>query len=164
MPDVAAVFDSVTCWIELKAPKSRPKLHVAESCDRLHIFRFDQETWEIMHKNDVPSQKLMEKPATDNLPLYYIEAPYVRSTQSAWHAKVFGVGGLSFFLEKTPGPSTYRLFSPYIDRESGALRLGLVCETRDLGLIWYALRTCAEMHSLAAISGAYGPGSVDHGP
>jgi hypothetical protein len=170
MPDVAAVFDSVTCWIELKAPKSRPKLHVAESCERLHIFRFDQETWEIMHKNDVPSQKLMETAPVDKISLSYCEPTYVRSTQSAWHARVFGVGGLSFFLEKTPGPSSYRLFSPCIAQEPGTdaqksctLRLGLVCETRDLGLIWYALRACAEMHSLAAISGVYGPRSVDHG-
>lgn len=148
MPDVAIVFNSATCWIELKAPKSRPKLHVAESCERLHIFRFDQEAWEIMHKNNLPSQKVMETATNDNFSLSYCEPTYIRSTQSAWHARVFGVGGISFFLEKTPGPSSYRLFSPYIDRESGTLRLGLVCETRDLGLIWYALRACAEVHSL----------------
>jgi len=41
MPDVAAVFNSVTCWIELKAPKSRPKTSVEESCIRAHVFGFE---------------------------------------------------------------------------------------------------------------------------
>jgi len=151
MPDVAAVFDSVTCWIELKAPKSRPKLHVAESCERLHIFRFDQETWEIMHKNDVPSQKLMETAPVDKISLSYCEPTYVRSTQSAWHARVFGVGGLSFFLEKTPGPSSYRLFSPCIAQEPGtepcSHKRGLWTTVRGSWFVMQALRPCAFWHN-----------------
>jgi len=151
MPDVAAVLNSGTTWIELKAPKLQPKTFVEELCIRAHIFGFDQEMWKKAHQNNVSSQKLIKEAPTDNFSLSFSEPKYVRSTQSAWHARVFGVGGLSFFLEKTQGPSSYRLFSPYIDQESGTLRLGLVCETRDLGLIWYALRACAEMHSLVCM-------------
>lgn len=150
-PDVVAVFSSGTVWLELKAPKSPPKPSVFETCIRPHIFGFDQDVWENAHRNDFASQSLMELAPTDRFLLSFVSPKYVRSTQAAWHARVYSVGGISFFLEKAHGPSFYRLFSPFVDQESGALRLGLVCETCDLDLVWYALRLCAEMHSLAAL-------------
>lgn len=164
-PDVAAAFSSGTAWIELKAPKHQPRTSADEACIRPHIFGFGQGTWENAHKNNVPSKELIEHTPDDKFLLSFAAPKYVRSTQAAWHARVFAVGGVSFFLEKTQGPSPYRLFSPYIAQElgtdaqkTGTLRLGLVCETRDLGLIWYALRACAEMHALRALR------PVPHGP
>jgi len=71
--------------------------------------------------------------------------------QKAWHARRYANGGLSFFLQKTPGPRSKRLLSPIILPGTQDLRLGLVCETEDWDLIFYALRLCAEMHSLAAL-------------
>jgi len=150
-PDVAVVFNSVTAWLELKAPKSQPKTAVDDLSIRAQIFGFDQETWENAHENGVTSHELMESAPTDRFLLYFASPKYVRSTQAAWHARVFSVGGVSFFLEKTQGPSSYRLFSPYVDQESGSLRLGLVCESKNVSVVLYALRLCAEMHSLAAL-------------
>lgn len=148
MPDVAIVSKTGTSWVELKAPKHPARTDTEDLCIRAHLFGFSSDHWAEAHHDSLLSEHLIGQVPADKFSLSFAAPSYVRSTQSAWHARVYGVGGVSFFLEKPQGPSSYRLFSPYIDPGSGSLRLGLVCETRDLGVLVYALRVCAEMHTL----------------
>lgn len=148
MPDVAFVSKTGTSWVELKAPKNPARTDTEDSCIRAHLFGFSSDHWTEAHHDNLSSEDLIGQAPADKFSLSFATPSYVRSTQSAWHARVYGVGGVSFFLEKPQGPSSYRLFSPYIDPGSGSLRLGLVCGTRDLGVLVYALRVCAEMHTL----------------
>ena len=71
--------------------------------------------------------------------------------QKAWHARRYANGGLSFFLQKTPGPRSKSLLSPIILPGTQDLRLGLIVSHDSWSVVLYALRLCAEMHSLAAL-------------
>lgn len=153
-PDVAVVWDFGTVWLELKAPKTQPAILKENTAIRPHLFGFSEECWGDAMLKGLTSQNLMD--SSQNLmghqfSLSFTNPKYVRQAQKAWHAKAFASGAATFFLEKAQGPSFFRLFSPYLDPASAALRLGLVCESRDPSLIWYALRRSSELHCLAAL-------------
>lgn len=151
MPDVAIVLRSGTAWVELKAPKSQPRLRVEETDIRTHLFCFSSDYWESAFHQKLQSQEVIEDVTTDNIMLSFATPAYVRSSQSAWHARVFGVGAVSFFLEKAQASRSLRLFSPYISPDDGSLRLGLVCESEDWAVILYALRLSSEIHGARSL-------------
>ena len=151
IPDVELQWPTGSAFVELKAPRSIPRLSSENLKIRPHLFSFSETAWTEAMSDALTSQKLMGSITDIDFTATVQSAFLASKSQKAWHARRYSNGGLSFFLQKAHGSSFYRLFSPYLDQESGSLRLGLVCETRDVGLVWYALRACAEMHSLVAL-------------
>lgn len=151
VPDLELQWSTGSAFVELKAPRSTPRLSSENLKIRPHLFSFSEQDWADSMLKGLTPQNLMEDITDLDFTTASQSASLASKDQKAWHARRFANNGLSFFLQKTPGPSSYRLLSPYLDQESGSLRLGLVCETRDVALMWYALRLCAEMHSLAAL-------------
>lgn len=151
MPDVAMCFDSLSTWVELKAPRSEPRIVSENLIMRPHLFGFSYNDWSDSMLKGLTSRDLIDQAPVDHFPLKSSDAKNASATQKAWHAKAFALGGVTYFLQKAPGPSCIHLFSPYVCPGSGALRLGVVCSGPDWGVVFYALRLSAEVHALRAL-------------
>jgi len=151
VPDLELQWATGSAFVELKAPKSTPRSTLQTLQIRPHLFANSAKSWEDAMLKGLTCTEFIKNAPELEFTSSTQSASLASKDQKAWHARRYANGGLSFFLQKTPGPSSYRLLSPYLDQESGSLRLGLVCETKDVALMWYALRLCAEMHSLAAL-------------
>jgi len=151
VPDLELQWSTGSAFVELKAPRSTPRLSSENLKIRPYLFSFSEQDWADAMLKGLTSQNLMEDITDLDFTTASQSASLASKDQKAWHARRFANGGLSFFLQKTPGPSSKRLLSPIILPDTQDLRLGLVCETKDVALMWYALRLCAEMHSLAAL-------------
>jgi len=151
VPDLELQWATGSAFVELKAPRSTPRLNSEKLNLRPYLFSFSEDSWADAMLKGLTCKECMLKFPEGEYSLLSQSASLASKDQKAWHAKRFANGGLSFFLQKTPGPSFYRLLSPIILPGTQDLRLGLICETKDVALMWYALRLCAEMHSLAAL-------------
>jgi len=151
VPDLELQWATGSAFVELKAPRSTPRLNSENLNLRPYLFGFSEDSWADAMLKGLTCTELISDCPEDEFCSYIQSSSLASKDQKAWHARRFANGGLSFFLQKTPGPSSKRLLSPIILPDTQDLRLGLVCETKDVALMWYALRLCAEMHSLAAL-------------
>lgn len=151
VPDLELQWSSGSAFVELKAPRSTPKTVLQTLQIRPYLFAKSENDWAAAMSKGLTFEKLN----LDEEPLEFTSrvqgASLASNDQKAWHARRYANGGLSFFLQSTVNKREKLLLSPFVDRDSAALRLGLVCESCDWEVIWYALRLCSELHCLAAL-------------
>ena len=152
IPDLELQWPTGSAFVELKAPRSTPKLTLQTLQIRPHLFANSANSWaDAMNAGRTCMDFILDPPEhefTSSLQ----SASLASKDQKAWHARRYANGGLSFFLQSTARQRSKRLFSPIILPDTGTLVLGLVCESEDWGVLLYALRLAAEMHALRALA------------
>lgn len=151
VPDLELQWPAGSAFVELKAPRSAPRTTLQTLQIRPHLFANSAKFWEKAEAEGLTCMELMLDPPEYEFVSCSNLAPYASKDQKAWHARRYANGGVSYFLQSTPGQASKSLFSPYICPESGDFRLGLVCEHGSWSVILAALRLSAEMHCLAAL-------------
>jgi len=151
VPDLELQWSSGSAFVELKAPTSTPRTVSEKLKIRPHLFSFSENMWREAMYNGLTCSDLMLEADDLELSSTTQNANLASTKQKAWHARRYANGGLSYFLQSTARQSSKLLFSPYISEDQGALRLGLVCESDDWAVIFYALRLSAEMHVLRSL-------------
>jgi len=152
IPDLELQWPTGSAFVELKAPRSTPKLTLQTLQIRSHLFANPAKSWaDAMSAGRTCTELISECPEYE-FSSYTQSASLASKDQKAWHARRYANGGLSFFLQSTARQRSKRLFSPIILPDTGTLVLGLVCESDDWGVVLYALRLAAEMHALRALA------------
>ena len=155
IPDLEMQWGGGSAFIELKAPRSTPRLSSEKLNTRPYVFGFSEQDWADAMFKGLTCMELIKNAPDHEYTSTLQTASLASKDQKAWHARRYANGGLSFFLQSTARQRSKRLFSPIICQESGTLRLGLVCESEDWGVVLYALRLSAEMHALRALAPEY---------
>ena len=151
IPDVEMQWPTGSAFVELKAPRSTPKLSSENLKVRPHLFSFSEQVWSDAMFKGLTCTALMSECQDAEFCSHLQSASLASKDQKAWHARRFANGGVSFFLQSTARQRSKRLFSPIILPDTSTLVLGLVCESDDWGVVLYALRLAAEMHALRAL-------------
>jgi len=147
VPDLELQWPTGSAFVELKAPRSKPRTTLQTLQIRPYLFANSANFWEeAMLKGLTCAQLMLESPELE-FDLYSNRAPYASKDQKAWHARRYANGGVSYFLQSSPDQASKSLFSPYICEGDGSMRLGLVCEHDSWPVILAALRLSAEMHA-----------------
>jgi hypothetical protein len=165
IPDLELQWETGSAFVELKAPRSTPRTRLEKLKVRPYLFGFFENDWEQAMLKGLTCTELIKDAPDYEFDSCIQSASLASKDQKAWHARRYANGGLSFFLQSTPGQRSKVLLSPVILPETKGLVLCRVVaqpETKGLVLcrvvahdswsvVLYALRLCAEMHSLAAL-------------
>jgi hypothetical protein len=151
VPDLELQWPTGSAFVELKAPRSEPRTTLQTLQIRPHLFANSANFWEKAEAEGLTCAQLILEVPEHEFASYSNLAPYASKDQKAWHARRYANGGVSYFLQSTPGQGPKSLFSPYICPDDGALRLGLVCEHGSWSVVLCALRLSAEMHAAHAL-------------
>ena len=151
IPDVEMQWPTGSAFVELKAPRSTPRLTLQTLQIRPHLFANSANSWEDAMLKGLTCTELIKNAPDLEFTASLQSASLASKDQKAWHARRYANGGVSFFLQSTARHRSKRLFSPIILPDTSTLALGLVCESEDWGVVLYALRLSAEMHGLAAL-------------
>ena len=151
IPDVEMQWPTGSAFVELKAPRSTPRLTLQTLQIRPHLFANSAKSWEDAMLKGLTCTELIKNAPDLEFTASLQSASLASKDQKAWHARRYANGGVSFFLQKAHGQRSKRLFSPIILPDTSTLVLGLVCESDDWGVVLYALRLAAEMHALHAL-------------
>ena len=155
IPDVEMQWPTGSAFVELKAPRSTPRLTLQTLQIRPHLFANSAKSWEDAMLKGLTCTELIKNAPDLEFTASLQSASLASKDQKAWHARRFANGGVSFFLQSTARQRSKRLFSPVILPDTSTLVLGLVCESNDWGVVLYALRLAAEMHALRALVPEY---------
>ena len=155
VPDLELQWPTGSAFIELKAPRSTPKLVSENLKIRSYLFGFSEDKWEDAMLKGLTCKKLILDAPDIEFTTALQSASLASKEQKAWHARRFANGGLSFFLQSTAGQRSKVLFSPIILPGTGELALARIVDHESWSVVLYALRLCAEMHALHALRAEY---------
>src|SRR6056297_1769061 len=151
VPDVEIQWPTGSAFVELKAPASTPRSALQTLQIRPYLFANSAKSWEEAMLKGLTSNYLMCEITDHENTTTLQSASLASAKQKAWHARRFANGGISFFLQSTARQRSKHLFSPVILPGTSDLHLAEIVADDDWSVVLYALRLCAEMHSLAAL-------------
>ncbi len=134
IPDLELQWLTGSAFVELKAPKSTPRLTLQTLQIRPYLFANSAKFWEDAASDGFRLENPIDSIGPDEFSLSVQSAQVASREQKAWHARRFSNGGLSFFLQSTVGRRSKRLLSPIILPEGRELVLGVVVE---LWVVWW---------------------------
>jgi len=151
VPDLELQWPTGSAFVELKAPRSTPRSTLQTLQIRPYLFANSAKFWEEAESAQLTCNKLIKSAPEHEYTSTVQSASLASKDQKAWHARRFANVGLSFFLQSTAGQRSKSLFSPIIHPDTGELVLVEIVSHDSWSVVLYALRLCAEMHSLAAL-------------
>jgi len=159
VPDVEVQWPTGSAFVELKAPASTPRSALQTLQIRPYLFANSAKSWEDAMLQGLTCTELIRLTCTEliknakdiEVHSSLQSASLASAKQKAWHARRFANGGISFFLQSTARQRSKHLFSPVILPGTQDFMLAEIVAHDDWSVVLYALRACAEMHSLAAL-------------
>lgn len=146
IPDLELQWETGSAFVELKAPRSTPRTRLEKLKVRPYLFGFFENDWEQAMLKGLTCTELIKDAPDYEFDSCIQSASLASKDQKAWHARRYANGGLSFFLQSTPGQRSKVLLSPVILPETKDLVLGRVVAHDSWSVVLFALRLCTEMH------------------